>query len=114
MIDERIQNLTISVFLFIIVLSMFTAILFEEHKVSESVVVYIIHNPDGTQTHGNIIFNDNVGTLYPEVTSHRGTSILKAGSVKLSSNGTFEIVSVKHYRSYYKGGPLSKHKRKKK
>ena len=112
--EERKTNIISASIILVIALFFVGISLIEDHEVSESIVTYVIHNPDGTQTQGNVIFNDNGGMLRPYVTSAKGTSKLKAGGTTLSSNGTFEIISVKHYRSYYVGGPLSKHKREKK
>lgn len=98
---------------YFLIISVFLGLgLFEEHEITESLITYVIHNPDGTQTTGSIVYNDNLGSIQPIVTSSKGTSKLKAPNTILSSNGTIEIISVKPYRRYYEGGPLSKHKRK--
>lgn len=107
------MNENIIFIVYFLIISVFLGvILFEEHEITESLITYAIHNPDGTQTTGSIVYNDNLGSIQPIVTSSRGTSKLKAPNTILSSNGTIEIISVKPYRRYYERGPLSKHKRK--
>ena len=96
----------------LMVLGLFGIMMFEERKVTESMVSYVIHNPDGTQTYGSVVYDDRFGDIRPEVFSSRGTSKLRAGYHLISSNGTIEILNVRPYREYYTGGPLSKHKRR--
>lgn len=107
------EDLCAVILLFVVLCGIIIGVTIGEKEHTRSIITYVIHNPDGTQTRGNIVFDDNHGNIYPQVTSSRGTSKLKAPYTILSSNGTIEILSVRHYDSYWEGGPLSKHNRKK-
>ena len=112
MINDINCKLVLSAFFALFSVGSFVLILFEEHEVTENIITYVIHNPDGTQTYGAVVYNSHQGYTHPKVVSSRGTSKLKAGHTLVSSNGTIEIISIKPYRTYCDGGPLSKHKKK--